>query len=99
MRRDNENLCRDALRFAGVFSVTVVLSIFDFADKAILPDYDLGGDCPIPDRDIVGVGRVVKSNGWIVFRLYRTNRNAVCVARADAPALVGLGIARRRRVT
>ena len=75
----------------------LVLQIVDLADLAVAADDDLAGDGAVADFDIAGLQRVVEGNAGVVFRLDRTDRNAIGVAGADAAALVRLRIATGRR--
>src|SRR5262249_32889581 len=69
----------------------------DLADASIFTNYDLAGDVAIQYLYVSGFYSVIQGDSWIVFRLDRTDRNAVRVAGAGAAILVGLRIARGRK--
>jgi len=69
----------------------------DLADPPIFTDNYLTGDVVMQKPDVSSFYSVIQRDGGIVFRLDRTDRDAVRVAGADATILVGLRIARGRK--
>src|SRR5262249_43699500 len=95
-----DTVCRDDVDF-GLHASTLrscVAYEIDLAYASVFTNDDIAGDRPIHDLHKSGAPTVIQRDGGIVFRLDRTDRNAVRVAGACATILVGLRIARGREV-
>src|SRR5262249_61299104 len=76
--------------------IGLISYVLDLADQSVLTNDDLAGDGPLAQLHEAGVHRVVQRNRGIVFRLDRTDRNAIRVAGAGPAIPIWLGVARGR---
>ncbi len=75
-------------------NIILIANKIDLADAAVFADDDLAGDRSLPHFYEAGSHRIIQRNGGIVFRLDRTDRNAIRVASAGTPITIGFGISR-----
>ena len=98
IRRDDIDPGLDGAAFAPLPGIGLVSYELDLADQSVLTDDDLARDRALREFHKPRIPRVVQGDGWIVFRLDRTDRNAIRVAGAGATVLIRLRIARGRKV-
>ena len=94
-----DTVCRDDVDFgfhASARPRSCVPYKIDLADASIFPNDDIAGDCSVHNLHKSGICRVIQRHGGIVFRLDRTDRNAIRVAGAGATIPIRRGIARSR---